>query len=78
MYQVQVKSTATLHDLHEYTEAFGGGKYRKLFFVVHTPDPKLEKAPQPDESPVQLVLPGRLAEMVVDLGLLNWLLNKIR
>lgn len=78
MYQVQVKSTATLRDLAKYTDLFGGGKYRKLFFVVHSPDTKLLAMTASEEGPVQLVLPRRLAEMVVDLGLLNWLMDKIR
>jgi len=78
MYQVQVKSTATSRDLQEYTDTFAGGKYRRLFFVVHTPDKKLAETPQPKDGPVQIILPRRLAEMVVELGLLNWLLNKIR
>lgn len=78
MYQVQVKSTATPRDLREYTETFAGGKYRRLFFVVHTPDKKLDEAPQDEDSSVQVVLPKELAEMVVELGLLNWLLAKIR
>jgi hypothetical protein len=78
MYQVQVKSTATPRDLQEYIEMFSGGKYRRLFFVVHTPDKKLKETLQPEDGPVQIILPRRLAEMVVELGLLNWLLNKIR
>jgi len=77
-YQVQVKSAATSRDLQDYADTFAGGKYRRLFFVVHTPDKTLADISQPHDSPVQLVLPGRLAEMVVELGLLNWLLNKIR
>ncbi len=78
MYQVQVKSTATPRDLQEYTDTFASGKYRRLFFVVHTPDKKLTETPQPEDSPVQIIPPRRLAEMVVELGLLNWLLNKTR
>jgi hypothetical protein len=78
MYQVQVKSTATPRDLQEYTDTFAGGKYRRLFFVVHTPDKKLAETQQPEDDPVQIILPRRLAEMVVELGLLNWLLNKVR
>lgn len=31
MYQVQVKSTATLRDFNEYSQRFIGGQYRKLF-----------------------------------------------
>jgi hypothetical protein len=78
MYQVQVKSSASLRDFQEYSKRFAAGKYRKLFFVVHTPDAQLARTPQQNGSQVQLVLPRRLAEMVVDLGMLNWLLNKIR
>jgi len=78
MYQVQVKSAATSRDLQAYTKAFDRERYRKLFFVVHTPDRKLLETHIPADSPVQLILPKRLAEMVVELGLLNWLLNKVR
>jgi len=78
MYQVQVKSSALLRDFQEYAKKFQSEKYRKLFFVVHTPDKKLIEMPNQKDNPVQLVLPGRLAEMVVDLGMVAWLLNKIR
>ncbi|MEE9614761.1 MAG: hypothetical protein V3W31_07395 [Thermodesulfobacteriota bacterium] len=78
MYQVQVKSAASFRDFLEYAENFVGGKYKKLFFVVHSPDKKLaEYAAQPNSS-VEIILPKRLAEMVVDLGLLKWLMNKIQ
>lgn len=78
LYQVQVKSSATVHDFQEYAKEFQTGKYRKLFFVVHTPDKKLLDFAAHDETHVQVVDPRRLAEMVVDLGLVSWLLNKIR
>jgi|LSQX01.1.fsa_nt_gb hypothetical protein len=78
MYQVQVKSSASFRDFQEYAKKFQSEKYRKLFFVVHTPDKKLIEMPNQTYNPVQLVLPGRLAEMVVDLGMVAWLLNKIR
>jgi len=78
MYQVQVKSKATLLEFLSYSKKFDSDKYRKLFFVVHSPDPKLALFSHDGASPVQLVLPTRLAEMVIEHGLLNWLLNKIR
>lgn len=78
MYQVQVKSTATPKDLKHYADSFSGGKYRKLFFVVHTPDKRVSSVALPEDDSVQLVLPERLAEMVVEAGLLGWLMNKIR
>jgi hypothetical protein len=78
MYQVQVKSVASIRDFQEYSRKFSTDKYRKLFFVVHSPDRKLLEMPVQNEDSIQLVLPRRLAEMVVDLGMLGWLLNKIR
>ena len=78
MYQVQVKSAAALRDFRDYCTRFSGGKYRKLFFVVHSPDKKLAEHPQNDIDSVALITPARLAQMVVDLGLVNWLMNKIR
>jgi hypothetical protein len=78
MYQVQVKSRASVREFREYSDVFGGGKYRKLFFVVHSPDKKLAEMQLSTESPIQLVLPKQLAEMVVGLGLLSWLMNKVR
>jgi len=77
-YQVQVKSAATLEDFLRYADGFSEAGFRKLYFVVHSPDEKLaEHQPAPDEN-VELVLPGRLAQMAVALGLTDWLLQKIR
>jgi hypothetical protein len=78
MYQVQVKSAAGLHDFQDYCARFSGGKYRKLFFVVHSPDKGLAEYSQHTIDSFTLISPGRLAQMVVDLGLVNWLMNKIR
>jgi hypothetical protein len=78
MYQVQVKSVASIREFQEYSRKFSTDKYRKLFFVVHTPDRKLIEMPIQNEDSIQLILPRRLAEMVVDLGMLDWLLNKIK
>ena len=76
-YQVQVKSRATLADFKSYWNDFDGRGYRKLYFVVHSPDPSL--AQSRGHSPnVELVLPHRLSEMAVDLGLVNWLMNRIK
>ncbi len=78
MYQVQVKSSATFREFKKYSDNFTGGKYRKLFFVVHTPDQKLSDRAQTDSSQVEVLLPRKIAEMVVDLGLVNWLMNRIQ
>jgi hypothetical protein len=78
LYQVQIKSKATIKDFEYYSSNFDKENYRKLFFVVHTPDAELFQYPQSKSDSVQLVLPKQLAEMIVDLGILDWLLNKIK
>jgi hypothetical protein len=75
-YRVQIKSAADTVDFAHYRDQFEGRGFRKLFFVVHSPTPKL--AQQKSSSAVELVLPARLAAMVVDAGLVSWILAKIR
>jgi hypothetical protein len=75
-YQVQIKSAADMADFVRYRDQFQGRGFRKLFFVVHCPTVSLAKE---ESSPtVELVLPFRLAGMVVDAGLVSWILAKIR
>jgi hypothetical protein len=78
LYQVQIKSQATEKDFLKYATSFSAGKYRKLFFVVHTPDEKLVKVSVDDNPDVELILSRRVAEMVVELGLVDWLMSKIQ
>lgn len=75
-YQVQIKSRADIADFHGYEAEFSSRGFRKLYFVVHSPTAALRAASGSDE--VELVLPERLAEMVVDHGLLGWLGDRIR
>ncbi|MEO8099115.1 MAG: hypothetical protein ABI811_15535 [Acidobacteriota bacterium] len=75
-YQVQVKSKATIQDFEKYRGDFSNKGFRKLFFVVHTPEGGLDRLTSTPEA--ELVLPHRLADMVVDAGLVDWLLAKIR
>lgn len=76
-YQVQVKSRADKADLDFYAAQFSGRGFRKLYFVVHSPTKALETAESPNED-VELILPARLGELVVDHGLVSWLLDRIR
>jgi len=77
-YQVQVKSAATLSDLRSYAERFSGEAFRKLYFVVHSPDTTLENADVSTWPGVELVLPRRIAAMVIDAGLTDWLMQRVR
>jgi len=76
-YQVQVKSSANFSDFERYADQFNHQDYRKLYFVVHSPDNKLQNH-ETDYQDVELVLPKRLSQMAVDLGLVDWLMNKIK
>lgn len=76
LYQVQVKSDATKADFTKYAEQFTEGVFKKLYFVVHNSKEKWKDAPT--YKSVELILQERLAQMVVDSGLVNWLLNRIR
>jgi hypothetical protein len=75
-YQVQIKAAADLSDFERYRDDFSGRGFRKLFFVVHSPSARL--AAQTGSDTAVLVLPERLAEMVVDAGLVRWVLDRTR
>lgn len=75
-YQVQIKSSAGAAEFKAYRDKFVGKGFRKLFFVVHTPHPSLTNG-LASES-VELILPDRLGHMIVNAGLVSWLLAKVR
>lgn len=77
-YQVQIKSQAKLSDFIEYAKAFGNAGYRKLYFAVHTAGQDLVRYNNPNNLETEVLLPNRLAEMAADLGLVNWVLSKIK
>jgi hypothetical protein len=78
LYQVQVKSAATLEEFEKSAHNFSPGSFGKLYFVVHSPAEKLANYQGVLDENVELILPGRLAQMVVEFGLTDWLLKKIR
>ena len=75
---VQVKSQSSMKELREYAEGFPSGQFERLYFVVHSPDKSLEKYDETEFEEVELILPPRLATMVVDCGLVNWVLERVR
>jgi hypothetical protein len=87
-YQVQVKSSADLTDFDQYAAGFRSQQrrdFRRLYFVVHSPSPNLAdrasgqgRQATEDDGLVELILPPRLSRMVVDAGLVSWVLDKIR
>lgn len=77
-YQVQVKSSSTVNEFEEYAHKFSPETFRKLYFVVHSPEAKLADYQGVIDEAVELIFSEQLAQMVVDSGLTDWLLNRIR
>lgn len=74
-YVVQVKSRAGLAELRETVANFSPEDFRRVFFVVHSPEGDLAAAEVPDF--VEIVSPGRLGELAMQAGLAGWLEDKV-
>jgi hypothetical protein len=73
---VQVKSRAGLADLQATIASFSPEDFRRVFFVVHSPNCDLVSATDvPDH--VEIVSPKRLGELAMDAGLVGWLEEKV-
>ncbi len=69
---VQVKSKTTSAELAEYVSQLEEhGPYDRMFYVFHSGEA------ESDDERVSVVGPDRLAELVLDAGLLNWLIRKV-
>lgn len=70
---IQVKSATTDAELAEYVAQLDDlGPYRRMFFVYHT-----GSISEPDDDRVVVLGPEKLAELVVDTGLVGWLVGKV-
>jgi hypothetical protein len=78
LYQVQVKAQASVADFEKYAQRFSPGNYERLYFVVYRPKTDLASYRNTKYENVEIILPERLAQMVVEYGLLEWLLKKIK
>jgi hypothetical protein len=69
---VQVKSKTTSGQLAEYVAKFeDSGPYDRMFYVFHSGEAAT------DDERVTVIGPEKLAEMVVDAGLVSWLVRKV-
>jgi hypothetical protein len=69
---VQVKSRTTSAELAEYVEKLDDhGPYDRMFYVFHSGEADT------DDDRVSIIGPDKLAELVVDAGLVNWLIRKV-
>jgi hypothetical protein len=69
---VQVKSQTTPTELAEYIGQLDElGLYDRMFYVFHTGNVST------DDERVTVVGPEKLAELVLDAGLVTWLIRKV-
>ena len=69
---VQVKSKTTSNELGKYIALFQQqDHFDRMFYVYHTGDVET------DADNVTLIGPEKFAQMVVDAGLMNWLIRKV-
>ena len=84
LYGVQIKANSSRKDFENYAERFTNGEFRKLYFIVHSTDDKKlseyskDKDWDKDYEDVELIFSDKLAKMVVDGGLVDWLMGKIQ
>ena len=76
LYAVQVKSRAGLAELQPTIAELSPEVYRRVFFVVHSPDLDLVRATD-IPSHVEIVLAKRLGELAMDAGLVDWIEKKV-
>lgn len=78
LYQVQVKSSSGMKEYLDYASKFCNERFEKLYYVVHSnPDGKLPTLSQ-NHPDVELLMADKIAKMVIDLGALGWLMEKVK
>jgi hypothetical protein len=69
---VQVKSRTTSTELAEYVGKLEDhGPYDRMFYVFHSGEADT------DDDRISVIGPEKLAELVADAGLVNWLIRKV-
>lgn len=84
LYQVQVKSSSDWQQFNDYASQFNNyasqfnkGRFEKLYYIVHTPHKSLISRYSTNPN-IELLLSTKLAKMIIDLGVLGWLMEKIK
>jgi hypothetical protein len=68
---VQVKSETISKNLAEYIAKIDDVLYKRMFYVFHSGEAKT------DDPRVTVIGPEKLAELVMDAGLVSWLIQKV-
>ena len=80
LHGVQIKSEATFSDYEKYKNIFIENyidSFSSFFFVVHTPDKKLEEYNEEAEN-ITLYKVEEIANHAIDSGLIDWIMEKAR
>lgn len=80
-YGVQIKSTTTSGEFKGYAKEFTDNfeeQFRTFYFVVHSSDDEKLSEDSKEYEHVELIFADELAKMVVDGGLVDWLMEKIQ
>lgn len=73
---VQVKSKGDINVLNETITAFEGMEgFDELFFVIHSPDASIRNYISTDRR-INVIDDDRIADLVINAGLVRWLINK--
>ena len=73
---VQIKSSAKLSDFENYRQKFlDYEQFDEMYFVVHSSAPDL-KEEQNSEANIHLIDLDRIVDLVINSGLINWLITK--
>jgi hypothetical protein len=76
-YVVQIKSRAGFTDLRDTIAKFSADDFRRIFFVVHSPDDDLVAGADILPGHVEIVWPQRFGQLAMDAGLAGWLEDKV-
>ncbi|KAF0151543.1 MAG: hypothetical protein FD143_1842 [Ignavibacteria bacterium] len=72
---VQVKSQSNFKEFENYKNRFLKMKqYDEMYYVVHTPDYKLENVKK--QKNIEVITLNKIADLVINAGLIGWLIKK--
>jgi hypothetical protein len=76
-YQVQVKSSSTKAIFLDYLKDFDDSNYRRLYYIVHSPNKDLKELKLDTDKDVEIWFAKEISEKVLNHGMLDWLIDKI-
>lgn len=83
LHAVQIKSKSNLPQLEKYIKSFNSSytnDFESFFYFVHTPDEGIEKFSKEntEEEKIRIILVDKIADYVIDYGLINWVMEKTK